>query len=96
MDLSNNSIGGYLDDNYDVVLTPEGPKAIADALRVSTSVTSVSLLANRFDDATVAMLLKLKAEKPALTTLCGLKPDQTQVGPNKFTTAEPQKTNLPD
>jgi hypothetical protein len=51
---------------------------LAPAIAVSpSSVTSVSLLANRFDDATVAMLLKLKAEKPALTTLCGLKPDQT-------------------
>ena len=46
---------------------------------VIASVTSVSLLANRFDDATVEMLLELKEEKPTLTTLCGLKPDQTEV-----------------
>ena len=49
----------------------------ASAISVIGSVTSVSLLANRFDDETVAMLLKLKEEKPTLTTLCGLKPDQT-------------------
>ena len=52
--------------------------AIADALRASPSVTSVSLLRNTFDDETVAMLLKLKEEKPNLTTLCGLKPDQAE------------------
>ena len=36
------------------------------------------LLANQFDDATVAMLLKLKEAKPTLTTFCGLQPDQTE------------------
>ena len=58
-------------------LMPQDAKLLALETSVHASVTSVSLLANRFDDATVAMLLKLKAEKPALTTLCGLKPDQT-------------------
>ena len=56
----------------------DGAKAVADYVSVSSSLTSVSLLANTFDDATVAMLLKLKEEKPALLTLCGLKPDQTE------------------
>ena len=58
--------------------TAECITAIAEALKVTASVTSVSLLANRFDDETVAMLLKLKEEKPNLTTLCGLKPDQAE------------------
>ena len=57
---------------------PEGAKALAPALLANASLTSVTLLANKFDDATVAMLLKLKEEKPALLTLCGLKPDQTE------------------
>ena len=48
------------------------------AIAVCASVTSVSLLANRFDDETGAMLLKLKEEKPNLITLCGLKPDQAE------------------
>ena len=47
-------------------------------VRDNASLTSVTLLANKFDDATVAMLLKLKKEKPTLTTLCGLTPDQTE------------------
>ena len=50
---------------------------MAPAIAVTASVTSVSLLANQFDDETVAMLLKLKGEKPTITTLCGLKPEQT-------------------
>ena len=45
---------------------------------VMPSPTSVSLLCNIFDDEAVSMLLKLKEEKPALTTLCGLSPDQTE------------------
>ena len=53
-----------------------GIQAIADALRKNDSLTSVSLLKNEFDDETVAMLLKLKEEKPNLTTLCGLEPEQ--------------------
>ena len=43
----------------------------------TASVTSVTLIGNQFDDAAVAMLLQLKEEKTTLTTLCGLKPDQT-------------------
>ena len=56
----------------------DGAKAVADYVSVSASLTSVTLLANKFDHATVSMLLKLKEEKPALTTLCGLKPDQKE------------------
>ena len=52
---------------------------MASAIAVIASVTSVSLLRNRFDDKTVAMLLQLKEEKPNLTTLCGLKPDKAEV-----------------
>ena len=79
INLASNYIGGYYDTNQRKVLhTPEGPKAISDALRVSPSVTSVSLLGNRFDDATVEMLLNLKKAKSSLTSLCGLKLDQTE------------------
>ena len=47
-------------------------------LTVRPSVTSVMLLGNNFDDATVEMLLKLKEEKPSLISLCGLALDQTE------------------
>ena len=60
-------------------LGPGIAKPLADYISVTTSsVTSVVLLGNRFDNATVAMLLKLKEDKPNLTTLCGLKLDQSE------------------
>ena len=59
-------------------LDAEAAKALAPAIASSSSLTSIALLGNRFDDETVSMLLKVKAEKPTLITLCGLKPDQTE------------------
>ena len=53
-------------------------KLLAPEILVMGSVTLVSLLANQLDDAIVEILLKLKEEKPTLTTLCGLKPNQTE------------------
>ena len=53
-------------------------KAIVESISVSPSLTSVALLGNSFDDATVEMLLKLKEEKPSLISLCGLALDQTE------------------
>ena len=49
MDLSSNSIGGYYENGRGygkVIATPEGPKAIADALRVCASVTHVDVRGN--------------------------------------------------
>ena len=51
--------------------TVEGIQALADALRVTAPVTSVSLLYNNFDAETATMLLKVKEEHTALKTLCG-------------------------
>ena len=42
------------------------------------SLTAANLLGNQLDDETASMLLKLKEEKPALLTLCGLTPDQAE------------------
>jgi len=79
-DLSKAGVSGSLTElnlQYNE-LGEEGAKVMADALHGNDSLTSISLLANEFDDATVAMLLKLKEEKPTLTTLCGLKPGQKE------------------
>ena len=65
-------------DLSDNSLKPDAAVVLAKAMRVNPSVTSVTLLGNRFDDATVEMLLKLKEEKPSLTTICGLKLEQTE------------------
>ena len=56
----------------------EGAKAIGESLRANGSLTSVSLLGNKFDDETVTMLLTLKEENLTLLTLCGLEADQTE------------------
>ena len=53
VDLSNNSIGGYKiydpeSREYKTTSTPEGPQAIADAIRVTPSMTSIDLRNNGF------------------------------------------------
>ena len=81
LNLAGNQLCGlYYDDDGELqgTYTAHGITALSEALKVTASVTSVSLLRNDFDDVTVAMLLKLKEEKPNLTTLCGLKPDQSE------------------
>jgi Ran GTPase-activating protein (RanGAP) involved in mRNA processing and transport len=67
LNLSHNSLGA------------QAGQVIAEALTSNGSLTSVSLLGNQFDDETVNMLLKLKEEKPNLTTLCGLTHKETKL-----------------
>ena len=55
-----------------------GIKAISDAMGVSGSLTSANVLANKFNDEAVALLLKVKEKKPSLITLCGVTLDQTE------------------
>ena len=40
IDLSVNNIGGYY-ENFETIHTPEGPKAIAEAIAVASSLTEV-------------------------------------------------------
>ena len=49
LNLSNNNIGAYWNGN-EWVSTPEGPKAIADALRVNGSVTECNLRDNNLKE----------------------------------------------
>ena len=59
INLASNYIGGYYDTNQGKVLhTPEGPKAISDALRVSPSLTSIDLRGNYMEDKGKALLRK--------------------------------------
>ena len=47
INLSNNDIGGYYDNQQQrTINTSEGPKAIADAICVSASLTSINLGCN--------------------------------------------------
>ena len=76
MDLSSNSIGGYWDEQQrKIIYTPEGPKAIADALLVNGSVTMVNMLKNDLDIESANMLAEVAKQKSI--SLCGIKPDQT-------------------
>ena len=59
--------------------TSEGITALAGALCVNASVTSVSVLGNKFDTETAAMLLKVKEEHPKLKTLCGFTHEETEL-----------------
>ena len=79
VDLSRNNIGGYWDGSK-VVSTPEGPKAIADALRVSTSVTSLLLEYNSLgDEGVTAICEAVQSNKE--TKLASLDIQYTGVGP---------------
>ena len=49
LDLSDNDIGGYLDEGM-LIYTPEGSEAIAKALRASASLTAADLRYNCLDD----------------------------------------------
>ena len=48
-------------------------------LAVRTSVTSVSLLGNKFDIKSATMLMQIKEGHPKLKTLCGLTHEETQL-----------------
>ena len=70
-------------------LKPADGILIASDIRISAVLTSVNILANEFDRETAEMFLKVKKDKDkdryvykkecsALTTLCGIKPGQTE------------------
>ena len=73
VDLSNNSIGGYKiydpeSREYKTTSTPEGPQAIADAIRVTPSVTCLDVRKNGISgdgasQLSAAVLGNLKLEK---------------------------------
>jgi hypothetical protein len=76
LNLSSNDIGGYWEnDQKTIVFTPEGPKAIADALLVS-AVKNCSLLKNSLDVESATMLAKMGTEKGVM--LSGMTCDQTE------------------
>ena len=56
----------------------QGCIALGKGLEANGSLTSISLLGNKFDVDAASLLLKLKEEKPTLISLCGLKADQTE------------------
>ena len=78
VNLSSNELCG-LDVLGRGTYTIEGISALANALSVNTSLTSVSLLGNGFDMEAAAMLLKVKEDHPKLKTLCGFTHEETEL-----------------
>ena len=58
-------------------LSMQAVEALAAGIAASGSVTSVNVLSNRLDLENAELLLKVKAEKPKLLTLCGLTHNET-------------------
>ena len=56
-----------------------GVKSVTAMLAVTSSVTSVNVLSNQLNMESADLLLKVKAEKPNLRTLCGLTHDETEL-----------------
>ena len=52
---------------------------MAPAIAVCASITSVNVLSNKLDVDSATILLKVKAEKPNLRTLCGLTHNETEL-----------------
>ena len=75
LNLSGNQIGAYFNGS-EWVNTPEGPKAIADALGVNASLTVVDLRYNELDSKS-AMTLATTAKEKGMS-LCGITPGQTE------------------
>ena len=75
LDLSDNKIGGYY-ENDNFVSTPEGPKAIADALLINASLTVTDMRFNQLDTESATMLATIAKEKSI--SLCGIVPGQTE------------------
>jgi Ran GTPase-activating protein (RanGAP) involved in mRNA processing and transport len=76
LNLSSNNIGGHWDSSKrQMVSTPKGPKAIADALLVNGGVTVTNLLCNMLDLKSAMMLAEVAKQKGI--SLCGIQQDQT-------------------
>ena len=83
INLSDDQICG-IDRHGRGTYTIEGISALANALSVNASVTSVSLLRNGFNTEAVAMLLKVKEDHPKLKTLCGFSHEEEELDLNGF------------
>ena len=75
--LSRNTIGAHWDGSQRKwVSTPEGPLAIAEALRVNAVVTSIDVGLNWLDEETALSIVRAVRQRDIMTTLglamCGI------------------------
>ena len=69
IDLSFNDIGGYEDEDGVMIYAPEGPGAIANALRVSASLMSINLRANEIGSDGAKAIAEAIAVSASLTSI---------------------------
>jgi Leucine-rich repeat (LRR) protein len=82
LDISGNEIGAYSKGNggYDSwIASPEGPLAIADAVKDMRVVSSVNLLKNKIGIDQAKALASILKEHSTLKSLCGNKGDETEL-----------------
>lgn len=71
MNLSENNIGGYQSSSGKLIPTPDGPKAIAYALRTNSALTDLDLRNNSLNDAGISAIFEAIVDnrKTKLTSL---------------------------
>lgn len=75
INLTENNIGGYY-VHGSLHPTPEGPRAIAEAIRATASITVVDIRYNELDVESATMLAAVAKEKGV--SLCGITPEQIE------------------
>ena len=65
--MSGNCIGGYYDNGFHP--TPEGPKAIAEAIRVTASLTKISLAKNNLGEEGTKIICEAMKGNTTITEL---------------------------
>jgi hypothetical protein len=86
LDLSSNRIGGYFQYYHDggggygdYTVTPEGPNAIADAIKDMGAISSVNVLKNDIPMEQAKVLANILEEHPTLNSLCGNSGDEMEL-----------------
>jgi Ran GTPase-activating protein (RanGAP) involved in mRNA processing and transport len=86
LDLSSNRIGGYFQYYHtsttggygDYTVTPEGPKAIADAIKDMGALSVANIMGNHIGKEMLSKLQEIMRSKPSLISLCGIADDATE------------------
>jgi hypothetical protein len=80
LNLASNGIGiGGYEGFGGFIATPEGPAAIADAIKDMRAISSINLLKNKIPVEQAQELVKIMQAKENLTTLCGLSRVETEL-----------------
>jgi hypothetical protein len=82
LDISSNEIGAYSEDNdgrAPWIASPEGPAAVADAIRGMRALSIANVMGNRIGRARLSELQEIvRSENAKLVSLCGIADDATE------------------